>query len=253
MQHVLCGAGQGRGLLPLARTSSRCPTSTASSCSPSSSPSCPTTSSDRTVVFLDCGNIDRNPADALKHAARILNLDHHHDNTRFGTVNHVVPEASCTAEVIWDLLRRPRRGAHPADGRGAVRRAGHGHRPVHVREHGQPRARDGGRADRRRASTRTRSTGGSTRACRRASWTCSRAASRASSASTAACSRSATSRARTTRRRAPTRATPRAWWTTCAPSRARRWPGWCATCCRTRRRRGARSRCARRTTASTCR
>jgi phosphoesterase RecJ-like protein len=56
------------------------------------------------VVFLDCGNIDRNPADALKHAGRILNLDHHHDNTRFGTVNHVVPEASCTAEVIWDLI-----------------------------------------------------------------------------------------------------------------------------------------------------
>jgi bifunctional oligoribonuclease and PAP phosphatase NrnA len=58
----------------------------------------------RTVVFLDCGNIDRNPAEALKHASRILNIDHHHDNTRFGTVNHVVPAASCTAEVIWDLM-----------------------------------------------------------------------------------------------------------------------------------------------------
>src|SRR5829696_679868 len=59
---------------------------------------------DRTVIFLDCGNIDRNPAVELKQAARILNIDHHHDNTRFGTVNHVVPEASCTAEVIWDLM-----------------------------------------------------------------------------------------------------------------------------------------------------
>jgi phosphoesterase RecJ-like protein len=59
---------------------------------------------DRTVIFLDCGNIDRNPAESLKHAPRILNLDHHHDNTRFGTVDHVVPEASCTAELIWDLL-----------------------------------------------------------------------------------------------------------------------------------------------------
>jgi bifunctional oligoribonuclease and PAP phosphatase NrnA len=56
-------------------------------------------------VFLDCGNIDRNPADSLKReGAHILNVDHHHDNTRFGTVNHVVPEASCTAEVIWDLM-----------------------------------------------------------------------------------------------------------------------------------------------------
>jgi phosphoesterase RecJ-like protein len=60
---------------------------------------------DRTVIFLDCGNIDRNPATALKQAARILNIDHHHDNTRFGTIDHVVPQASCTAEVIWDLMR----------------------------------------------------------------------------------------------------------------------------------------------------
>jgi phosphoesterase RecJ-like protein len=58
----------------------------------------------RTVVFLDCGNIDRNPAGALKQAAKILNIDHHHDNTRFGTLDHVVPAASCTAEVIWDLM-----------------------------------------------------------------------------------------------------------------------------------------------------
>ena len=60
----------------------------------------------RTIVFLDCGNIDRNPADSLKReGAHILNIDHHHDNTQFGTVNHVVPEASCTAEVIWDLMK----------------------------------------------------------------------------------------------------------------------------------------------------
>jgi phosphoesterase RecJ-like protein len=61
---------------------------------------------ERTIVLLDCGNIDRNPADALKfEGAHILNVDHHHDNTHFGTVNHVVPEASCTAEIVWDLMR----------------------------------------------------------------------------------------------------------------------------------------------------
>jgi len=60
---------------------------------------------DRTVVFLDCGNIDRNPARELQDGRRILNIDHHHDNTRFGTIDHVVPDASCTAEVIWDLMR----------------------------------------------------------------------------------------------------------------------------------------------------
>ena len=61
---------------------------------------------DRTIVFLDCGNIDRNPAEALKRdGAHILNIDHHHDNTHFGTVDYVVPEASCTAEILWDLMK----------------------------------------------------------------------------------------------------------------------------------------------------
>jgi bifunctional oligoribonuclease and PAP phosphatase NrnA len=61
---------------------------------------------ERTIVFLDCGNIERNPAEAFRHpGAHLLNIDHHHDNTHFGTVNLVVPEASCTAEIVWDLMR----------------------------------------------------------------------------------------------------------------------------------------------------
>jgi phosphoesterase RecJ-like protein len=60
---------------------------------------------ERTIVFLDCGNVERNPAEAFRRAGmHILNIDHHHDNTRFGTVNLVVPEASCTAEIVWDLM-----------------------------------------------------------------------------------------------------------------------------------------------------
>jgi phosphoesterase RecJ-like protein len=58
----------------------------------------------RTVVFLDCGNIDRNSAEVLRAGAHLLNIDHHHDNTRFGTLNHVVPSASCTAEIVWELM-----------------------------------------------------------------------------------------------------------------------------------------------------
>ena len=59
----------------------------------------------RTIVFLDCGNVERNAAQALRRPrAHLLNLDHHHDNTRFGTVNLVVPEASSTAEIVWDLM-----------------------------------------------------------------------------------------------------------------------------------------------------
>jgi bifunctional oligoribonuclease and PAP phosphatase NrnA len=59
----------------------------------------------RTIVLLDCGNLERNPAEALQRpGAHIVNIDHHHDNTRSGTVNLVVPEASCTAEIVWDLM-----------------------------------------------------------------------------------------------------------------------------------------------------
>ena len=58
----------------------------------------------RTVVFLDCGNIDRMPVDFLQRdGVHIVNVDHHHDNTRFGTVNLVDPHASCTAEIVWEI------------------------------------------------------------------------------------------------------------------------------------------------------
>ena len=61
---------------------------------------------DRTLVFLDCGNIDRMPVDFLQRdGARILNIDHHHDNTNFGTVNLVDTRASCTAEIVWQLAK----------------------------------------------------------------------------------------------------------------------------------------------------
>jgi phosphoesterase RecJ-like protein len=60
--------------------------------------------SQRTVMFLDCGNIDRSTACVLQQGRHLLNIDHHHDNTRFGTLDHVVPSASCTAEIVWDLM-----------------------------------------------------------------------------------------------------------------------------------------------------
>jgi phosphoesterase RecJ-like protein len=61
---------------------------------------------DRVLVFLDCGNIDRMPVDFLQRDdAKILNLDHHHDNTHFGTFNLVDTQASCTAEIVFRLAR----------------------------------------------------------------------------------------------------------------------------------------------------
>jgi phosphoesterase RecJ-like protein len=59
---------------------------------------------DRTVVFLDCGNLDRMPVDFLADGGNLrLNIDHHHDNTLFGDVNLVDVEASCTAEIVYEL------------------------------------------------------------------------------------------------------------------------------------------------------
>jgi len=61
---------------------------------------------ERLVVFLDCGNIDRMPLEFLEAgSARIVNIDHHHDNTRFGDTNLIVPEAACTAQIVYQLAR----------------------------------------------------------------------------------------------------------------------------------------------------
>jgi phosphoesterase RecJ-like protein len=57
-------------------------------------------------LYLDCGNLDRGPGEVLLDpGSKIVNIDHHHDNTLFGAINHVVPEASCTAEIVWDLMQ----------------------------------------------------------------------------------------------------------------------------------------------------
>ncbi len=64
----------------------------------------PADMADRTVVFLDCGNIDRMPVDFLTADGNaVINIDHHHDNTRFGDFNLVDIGASCTAEIVYDL------------------------------------------------------------------------------------------------------------------------------------------------------
>ncbi len=90
---------------------------------------------DRTVVFLDCGNIDRMPVEWLREGADILNIDHHHDNTRFGSLNLVDDEAACTAEIIFELA-----GLLGAEITAEIATAlyvgpDHRHGHVHVREH----------------------------------------------------------------------------------------------------------------------
>jgi phosphoesterase RecJ-like protein len=64
----------------------------------------PADMADRTIVFLDCGNIDRMPVEFLTAGDNVrINIDHHHDNTRFGDVNLVDTAASSTAEIVYQL------------------------------------------------------------------------------------------------------------------------------------------------------
>jgi phosphoesterase RecJ-like protein len=64
----------------------------------------PADMADRTIVFLDCGNVDRMPVEFLTAGDNFrINVDHHHDNTRFGDVNLVETTASSTAEIVYRL------------------------------------------------------------------------------------------------------------------------------------------------------
>ena len=59
---------------------------------------------DRAMVYLDCGNLERNPVTVNGHAhGVIVNIDHHHDITLFGDVNYVDADSACTAELVWLL------------------------------------------------------------------------------------------------------------------------------------------------------
>jgi phosphoesterase RecJ-like protein len=62
---------------------------------------------ERVLLAVDCANERRiGPDDEpLQRAKLVIDVDHHHDNSRFGAVNVVVPDASSTAEIVRDLLR----------------------------------------------------------------------------------------------------------------------------------------------------
>jgi bifunctional oligoribonuclease and PAP phosphatase NrnA len=62
---------------------------------------------DRVLIAVDCANESRiGPAPGmLAGAPLVLDIDHHHDNTRFGDINLIVPAASSTGEVLRDLFR----------------------------------------------------------------------------------------------------------------------------------------------------
>jgi len=62
---------------------------------------------ERVLIAVDCANErrigpERAPVDRV---LLVVNIDHHHDNNRFGAVNLIVADASSSAEIVRDVLR----------------------------------------------------------------------------------------------------------------------------------------------------
>src|SRR5215213_5964196 len=67
----------------------------------------PTDADERVLVSVDCANARRigESREPLERSLLVIDIDHHHDNSRFGDPNLVVPDASSTAEVLRDVFR----------------------------------------------------------------------------------------------------------------------------------------------------
>src|SRR5213080_3394874 len=66
----------------------------------------PDDAAERVFLALDCANESRiADPEVLGRVPLSIDVDHHHDNTRFGQINLIVPDASSTGEVLRDLFR----------------------------------------------------------------------------------------------------------------------------------------------------
>src|SRR5438477_8432783 len=62
--------------------------------------------SERVLLAVDCANESRiADPEVLGRVPLSVDVDHHHDNTRFGQINLIVADASSTGEVLRDLFR----------------------------------------------------------------------------------------------------------------------------------------------------
>src|SRR6266513_176397 len=62
--------------------------------------------SERVLLAVDCANESRiADPEVLGRVPLSIDVDHHHDNTRFGQINLIVPDASSTGGVLRDLFR----------------------------------------------------------------------------------------------------------------------------------------------------
>ena len=61
---------------------------------------------ERVLVAVDCANESRiADPEVLGRVPLSIDIDHHHDNTRFGQLNLIVADASSTGEVLRDVFR----------------------------------------------------------------------------------------------------------------------------------------------------
>jgi len=66
----------------------------------------PADAAERVLLAVDCANESRlGPDPAILHQAPFtIDVDHHHDNSRFGDANLIVDDASSTGEVLRDVF-----------------------------------------------------------------------------------------------------------------------------------------------------
>jgi phosphoesterase RecJ-like protein len=66
----------------------------------------PDDAAERVILALDSATASRTqlPPELLEAAPLTIDVDHHHDNTRYGQINLIVPDASSTGEIVRDLL-----------------------------------------------------------------------------------------------------------------------------------------------------
>jgi len=65
----------------------------------------PEDAAERVLLAVDCAKAERIGDDgAVTRAPLVLDVDHHHDNTRFGDLNLIVADASSTGEVLRDVF-----------------------------------------------------------------------------------------------------------------------------------------------------
>src|SRR6266540_388202 len=67
----------------------------------------PPDASERVLLAVDCAKEQRlGPVpQLLEQAPLVVDIDHHHDNSRFGNVNLIVADASSTSEILRDVFR----------------------------------------------------------------------------------------------------------------------------------------------------